>query len=154
MLLLLVQFPFTLLAITLGGVTLNQVLAAYCSLTAYMVLLANVGLLCSVVFRRGGLASSVTGLLILLYLAIGRRDPFPRPGSDNGRRGRTRRGHGRNSRRSGKMVGRCVHRLSRRGDHDDWIRRHTSRIPGRVLAGRLAIVLLPGVGGFQPLHPR
>jgi ABC-type transport system involved in multi-copper enzyme maturation permease subunit len=68
MLLLLVQFPFTLLAITLGGVTLTQVLAAYCSLTAYMVLLANVGLLCSVAFRRGGMASSVTGILILLYM--------------------------------------------------------------------------------------
>jgi ABC-type transport system involved in multi-copper enzyme maturation permease subunit len=75
MLLLLVQFPFLLLAITLGGVTLTQVLAAYCSLTAYMVLLANGGLLCSVLFRRGGLASSVTALVILLYLlaAVGIR---------------------------------------------------------------------------------
>ncbi len=70
-LLLLVQFPFILLAITLGGVTLSQVLAGYFSLAAFMVLLANVGLLCSVVFRRGGLASVMTGLALLLYLAAG-----------------------------------------------------------------------------------
>jgi len=68
-LLLLVQLPFTLLAITLGGVTLGQVLAAYCSLTAYMVLLANVGLLCSVVFRRGGTASAVVVLFLMAYFA-------------------------------------------------------------------------------------
>jgi ABC-type transport system involved in multi-copper enzyme maturation permease subunit len=66
-LLLLVQFPFTLLAITLGGVMFEQVLAAYFSLTAYMILLANVGLLNSVVFRRGGLASAVTGILLVVY---------------------------------------------------------------------------------------
>src|SRR5262249_47455071 len=70
-LLLLVQFPFTLLAITLGGVTLGQVLAAYFSLTAYMVLLANVGLLCSVVFQRGGMASIITGLVLVVYLLAG-----------------------------------------------------------------------------------
>lgn len=68
-LLLLVQLPFTLLAITLGGVTLDQVLAAYCSLMAYMVLLANVGLLCSVVYRRGGTASAVTLLFLLGYFS-------------------------------------------------------------------------------------
>ena len=68
-LLLLVQFPFTLLAITLGGVTLGQVVAAYCSLTAYMVLLANVGLFSSVVCRRGGSASLLTLLFLSVYLA-------------------------------------------------------------------------------------
>src|SRR5262249_23479961 len=70
-LLLLVQFPFTLLAITLGGVTLGQVLAAYFSLTAYMILLANVGLLCSVVFQRGGMASIVTGLVLIVHILAG-----------------------------------------------------------------------------------
>jgi ABC-type transport system involved in multi-copper enzyme maturation permease subunit len=67
LLLLLVQLPFTLLAITLGGVTLDQVLAAYCSLMAYMVLLANVGLFCSVVYRRGGTASLSTLLILIGY---------------------------------------------------------------------------------------
>src|SRR5262245_15541591 len=67
-LLLLVQFPFTLLAITLGGVRLTQVAGAYCLLTAYMILLGNVCLLCSVVFRRVGLASTVTGVVIVIFL--------------------------------------------------------------------------------------
>ena len=68
-LLLLVQLPFTLLAITLGGVTIEQVLAAYCSLMAYMVLLANVGMLCSVVYRRGGSASAATLLFLIVYFS-------------------------------------------------------------------------------------
>jgi hypothetical protein len=68
-LLLLVQFPFTLLAITLGGVTLLQVLAVYCSLAAYMVLLANVGLFFSIACRRGGAASISTLLFLILYFA-------------------------------------------------------------------------------------
>lgn len=66
-LLLLVQFPFTLLAITLGGVTLLQVLAVYCSLAAYMVLLANVGLFFSIACRRGGAASASTLLFMIAY---------------------------------------------------------------------------------------
>src|SRR5579871_3384415 len=43
-----VQFPFALFAITLGGVTPGQILAAYVSLCAYLILVANAGLLCSV----------------------------------------------------------------------------------------------------------
>lgn len=66
-LLLLVQFPFILLAITLGGVTLGQVLAAYFSLAAYMILLANVGLFCSVACRRGGAASSLVLIFLIVY---------------------------------------------------------------------------------------
>jgi ABC-type transport system involved in multi-copper enzyme maturation permease subunit len=70
-LLLLVQFPFTLLAITLGGVTLGQVLAGYASLAAYLILLANVGLLSSVVMRRGGNASAMTVLFLVCYFFAG-----------------------------------------------------------------------------------
>jgi len=66
-LLLLVQFPNTLLAITLGGVTIEQVAAAYCSLAGYLILLANVGLLCSVACRRGGNASAMTILFLMVY---------------------------------------------------------------------------------------
>ena len=40
-LLFLVQLPFTLLAITLGGVTLGQIFAAYWALLAYMLLVAH-----------------------------------------------------------------------------------------------------------------
>jgi ABC-type transport system involved in multi-copper enzyme maturation permease subunit len=70
-LLLLVQFPFTLLAITLGGVTLLQVISAYFSLTAYMILLANVGLFSSVTSRRGSNASSMTVLFLIVYFSCG-----------------------------------------------------------------------------------
>ena len=41
--LLTVQFPFTLLSITLGGVTTQQVIAAYCALLAYLILVASIG---------------------------------------------------------------------------------------------------------------
>ncbi|HLJ09982.1 MAG TPA: ABC transporter permease [Planctomycetaceae bacterium] len=68
-LLLLVQFPFILLAITLGGVTIEQVIAAYCSLAAFLVLMANLGLFCSVAFRRGGTASIVTLVVLIVYFA-------------------------------------------------------------------------------------
>ena len=63
------QFPFALLAITLGGVTVYQVWAAYVALTAYMVLVANVALLCSVVSRRSGSAAVLMLLLSVLFLA-------------------------------------------------------------------------------------
>src|SRR5262249_36578238 len=68
---LLVQVPCPLLAIRLGGLTLGQVVAASFSLTAYTILLANIGLLCSVVFQRGGMASIVTGLVLILHLVAG-----------------------------------------------------------------------------------
>ena len=64
LLFLFVQMPFILLAITLGGVTLKQVLSAYVSLAAYLTLAANIGLFCSVVCRRGGSASALTLLLL------------------------------------------------------------------------------------------
>lgn len=67
LLLLLVQLPFVLLAITLGGVTLTQVAAAYCSLAAFLVLAANLGLVCSVCCRRGGSAAFANTLLLAGY---------------------------------------------------------------------------------------
>ncbi len=67
LLLLLVQLPFILLAITLGGVGLHQIAAAYSTLLAYLFLLCNVALLCSVVFRNTATAAGVTLLLIFLF---------------------------------------------------------------------------------------
>ena len=67
MLLLVVQFPFMLLAVTLGGVTTQQIIAAYVDLLAYTVLLANVALVSSVVFQRGGTAAAFTTLLMAVY---------------------------------------------------------------------------------------
>ncbi len=76
MLLLVVQFPFMLLAVTLGGVTTLQIVAAYVDLMAYTVLLANVALLCSVVFQRGGTAAAYTTLLMLIYAIAPRYAAF------------------------------------------------------------------------------
>jgi len=70
LLLLSVQFPFTLLAVTLGGVTLHQVFSTYVSLLAYLFLVANLGLICSVVRRRSSAASGMCTLLLLGYLGV------------------------------------------------------------------------------------
>lgn len=67
MLLLVVQFPFMLLAVTLGGVTTLQIIAAYVDLLAFTVLLANIALVCSVIFQRGGAAAACTTVLLVTY---------------------------------------------------------------------------------------
>ena len=67
-LLLAVQYPFTLLAITLGGLMPDQIYAAYAALLAYTALLANAGLLCSVLSRRNRDASGLTTLWVVGYI--------------------------------------------------------------------------------------
>ncbi len=69
LLLFLGQFPFALLAISLGGVTAHQILAVYVALGAYLVLVANVALFCSVIFQRSGAAC--TWMLLVLGLFLG-----------------------------------------------------------------------------------
>jgi hypothetical protein len=68
LLLLLVQVPFILLAVTLGGVGLLQISAAYGTLLAYLFLVCNLALFFSVVFRNTVTAAGFTlaGLLIFL----------------------------------------------------------------------------------------
>jgi hypothetical protein len=66
-LLLAVQYPFTLLAITLGGLTREQIYSAYAALLAFTILLANMGLFCSVVSRRNRTAASLTTLMMVGY---------------------------------------------------------------------------------------
>ena len=68
--LLVVQFPFSLLAVTLGGVTPHQILAAYVALLAYMILLANVALVFSTVCQRGGTAAGMTTLVFTIYFLL------------------------------------------------------------------------------------
>jgi len=70
LLLLAIQFPFTLLSITLGGVTMAQIYAAYAGLIAYTALIANVALLCSVVFRNSGTASAMTLIWFIGYCFV------------------------------------------------------------------------------------
>ena len=52
LLLLAAQFPFTIFAVTLGGVSLWQIAAVYCTVGAFIFLLCNVALLGSVLARR------------------------------------------------------------------------------------------------------
>ena len=70
LLLIAVQYPFTLLAITMGGVTSEQVRCAFVGLTAYMLFLAGLGLLCSTVGPRNRTASGLMILGLVAYTAI------------------------------------------------------------------------------------
>ncbi len=70
LLLISVQYPFTLLAVTLGGVTQDQVWSAYLGMFAYMVMLAGVGLLCSTIAHRNRSASFRLILIIVVYWLI------------------------------------------------------------------------------------
>ena len=70
LLLLGVQMPFVLLAITLGGVLFGQIAAAFVCLAAYLILVANLGLLWSVLCRRSATAAFYTGLSLVAYFAL------------------------------------------------------------------------------------
>ena len=68
LLLLLVQVPFVLLAVALGGVGLLQIAAAYGTLLAYLFLVCNSALFFSVVFRHTTTAAAVTLAFLLAFL--------------------------------------------------------------------------------------
>ena len=70
LLLLLVQVPFVLLAVTLGGVGIVQIAAAYSTLLAYMFFVCNFALLLSVIFRNTATAGGV-GLFFLFFFFFG-----------------------------------------------------------------------------------
>ena len=67
-LMLALQFPFTIVAITLGGVSWAQIVAAYLALATYLWLLATLGIAASVMQPTGGGAARATAVLIALYL--------------------------------------------------------------------------------------
>ena len=68
LLLLLVQLPFAMLSITLGGVRMDQVLGCYALLGAFLFFACNIGLLGSVLSPRTGLASVTAAVIGLAYL--------------------------------------------------------------------------------------
>jgi ABC-type transport system involved in multi-copper enzyme maturation permease subunit len=70
LLLLLVQVPYVLLAVALGGVGLLQITAAYGTLLAYLFLVCNLALFFSVVFRNTKTAAAFT-LAVLAGFLIG-----------------------------------------------------------------------------------
>ena len=69
-LLLVVQLPFVMLTITLGGVVWDQVAATFLALLAHLVLCAGLGMFWSVVCSRSGTASFYT-LLCMFGLWLG-----------------------------------------------------------------------------------
>ena len=71
LLLLAAQLPFTFMAVTLGGVSPRQVLAAYCTLGAYTFLLCNLALLASVIMPRTVTAAACTGGILLGVFTFG-----------------------------------------------------------------------------------
>lgn len=71
LLLLAVQIPFTLLAITLGGISFAQILSAYAILAATTFFLCNLALLTSVISRttlRASILVGVTGVALYIVL--------------------------------------------------------------------------------------
>lgn len=64
------QIPFTLLAITLGGISLPQIFAAYLAVAAFLVLVSNLALLGSVIFRRTSTAGVFTGVALFFFFAL------------------------------------------------------------------------------------
>jgi len=61
-------FPFALLALALGGATAHQVWSGILALAAYLVLVANIGLLASVLKRTGAGASVITTAAMVVLL--------------------------------------------------------------------------------------
>ena len=68
LLLVAVQYPFTLLAITMGGITQAQIQATYVALFAYLIMLSGVGLLFSTLAPRNRSASTYLLLVVLAYV--------------------------------------------------------------------------------------
>ncbi len=67
LLLILIQIPFTVLAITLGGVMWSQIGAAYIALLAHLFLVGNIGLLASVLRPTMSSASGLCVLILFLF---------------------------------------------------------------------------------------
>jgi hypothetical protein len=70
LLLLVAQIPFTVLAVTLGGVSLDQVFQGYAILGATLFFLCNLALLCSVVCRTTLMAGTWTGIVAAVLFVI------------------------------------------------------------------------------------
>lgn len=67
LMLLVSQIPFTFLAVTLGGIRWQQVLAAWICLAAWMILVANMALLCSARCNNSSRAAGAAGVILLLW---------------------------------------------------------------------------------------
>jgi hypothetical protein len=59
-----VQLPFTMLSVTLGGMSLRQLFASYATLAAYTLFLSNLALLFSVTSRKTAWAATKLGMVL------------------------------------------------------------------------------------------
>ena len=66
-LLLLGQLPFLMIAVALGGITPHQIYAAIGAMVAYVLLVANFSLLCSVYAKRSGTAIALVLTAFFLF---------------------------------------------------------------------------------------
>jgi hypothetical protein len=64
------QIPFTLLAITLGGISMQQIFAAYLALAAFLVFVSQLALVGSVVFPRTSSSAVFTGAALFFFFAV------------------------------------------------------------------------------------
>jgi hypothetical protein len=69
-LLIALQLPFTLLAVTLGGVALEQILAAYLALAAFAMLIAHIGLFASTFCPTTRAAAMLTSTMLIVWLTL------------------------------------------------------------------------------------
>ncbi len=67
LLLLFIQIPLVVLAVSFGGASIDQVLSAYAVLGAYVVFMAGIGVLASVVSKSN---KSAAGLILFLLILI------------------------------------------------------------------------------------
>ncbi|MCA8997870.1 MAG: hypothetical protein KDA80_12820, partial [Planctomycetaceae bacterium] len=67
MFLVLVQIPFTALAVTLGGILWHQIVASYASLLAHLIVIGSLGLLASVYFSRTSYAVTTMAIFLVAY---------------------------------------------------------------------------------------
>ena len=70
LMLLMIQLPFTFLAITLGGVTWQQIISSYLALAAWMVFVANLALFSSVRCNSPGRAAGLAGAILVLFFTV------------------------------------------------------------------------------------
>lgn len=70
MLLVAAQYPFMLLAVTMGGVSSLQVQAVALAMLAYMIFLAGMGLLCSTLAPRNRDASAMVIVGLAIYFLV------------------------------------------------------------------------------------
>ena len=65
-----IQFPFTWLTVTLGGVSWQQIWASYLMLLAHLILVGNVGLFCSVLKPTSAQACGLAFGLMIAYRVL------------------------------------------------------------------------------------